>query len=76
MLDLKTDAFGHSAISSVIYNDCRNISEQTARECIDTLIKAGANVDISDTQGILSNSFVRKCREISTVKFDLFRHKY
>ena len=51
MLDLKTKAFGHSSISSIIYNDHRNITEKTARMSIGNLIEAGADVDISDTKG-------------------------
>ena len=51
MLDLKTKAFGHSSISLIIYNDHRNIMEKTARTSIGNLIEAGADVDISDTNG-------------------------
>ena len=51
MLDHKTKAFGHSSISSIIYNDHRNITEKTARKSISNLIDAGADVDISDTKG-------------------------
>ena len=51
MLDQKTKAFGHSSISSIIYNDHRNITEKTARKSIGNLIEAGADVDISDTKG-------------------------
>ena len=51
MLDHKTKAFGHSSISSIIYNDHRNITEKTARKSIGSLIEAGADVDIADTKG-------------------------
>ena len=51
MLDQKTKAFGHSSISSIIYNDHRNITEKMARKSIGSLIEAGADVDISDTKG-------------------------
>ena len=51
MLDQKTKAFGHSSISSIIYNDHRNLTEKSARESIGNLIEAGADVDISDTKG-------------------------
>ena len=51
MLDHKTKAFGHSSIASIIYNDHRNITENTARKSIGSLIEAGADVDISDTKG-------------------------
>ena len=51
MLNQKTNAFGHSPISSIIYNDHRNITEKMARKSISSLIEAGADVDISDTKG-------------------------
>jgi hypothetical protein len=43
---------GLSAISSIIYNDDRNIPDNTAREGIQILVDAGADVDISDSRGI------------------------
>ena len=54
MLNARTESFGFSAISSIIYNDSPNVSEQMARKCINTLIKAGADVDIPDFRGIIN----------------------
>ena len=52
VLDRKTESFGLCTISSIIYNDDRNIPNTTAREGIQILVDAGANVDISDSKGI------------------------
>ena len=51
MLDIRTESFGFSAISSIIYNDSPNLSEGKAAKCINILIMAGADVDISDFRG-------------------------
>ena len=52
VLDRKTESFGLCAISSIIYNDDRNIPNTTARGGIQILVDAGADVDISDSKGI------------------------
>ena len=54
MLNARTESFGFSAISSIIYNDSPNVSEQMARKCINTLLAAGADVDIPDFRGIIN----------------------
>ena len=52
MLNTRTESFGFSAISSIIYNDSPNVSEEMARKCINILIMAGADFDVSDYRGI------------------------
>ena len=52
MLNARTESFGFSAISSIIYNDSPNVYEEMARKCINVLIMAGADVDVSDYRGI------------------------
>ena len=51
MLNSRTESFGFSAISSIIYNDSPNVSEEMARKCINILIMAGADFDVSDYRG-------------------------
>ena len=55
MLNGRTESFGFSAISSIIYNDSPNLSEESARKCIHILIGAGADLDISDNRGSVGN---------------------
>ena len=54
ILDRTTEALDQwTAISSIIYNNHRNISEDMARKCIHTIIEAGADVDIPDARGMI-----------------------
>ena len=54
MLNTRTESFGFSALSSIIYNDSPNVSEEIARKCANILIMAGADFDVSDYRGTYS----------------------